>query len=283
MGSKKLRSKVHNSKGKTDSNRKPKAIKKTKESEPTKYFSGYKLPNLENNQSRIKNLSDIKKLDQRYKKFQLIRKKAEERFDELISIIGVEKDSLRKSIMIPVDGERMIIKETDLYEDSKQLFVNAVYRHFSWNKPILNKVSSGLPLAGDLKDAKVANDITEITEEAIDETINGYVDIIILILGIAPPLHTKLKNEIELLIADKENTIYDLLMKNRTYDIKLFKKAKTIYLNNKKRRPRITHAEALILANHELGIYDELTDKNGFDTLYFTSMQVSFRKAFKKL
>jgi hypothetical protein len=82
-----------------------------------------------------------------------------------------------------------------------------------------------------------------------------------------------------------EETIIDLIDKNRTYSIKLFKKAKAIYKEKKGKKPRITHAEALILANDKLQTYEPeyLRDSNGFDTDFFSNMQDAFRKQIKQL
>jgi len=82
-----------------------------------------------------------------------------------------------------------------------------------------------------------------------------------------------------------EVTINDLLNKNRTYGIELFKKAKKIYEDNRGKKPRITQAEALIKANNELHIYENenLRNSDGFDTEFFSNMQVSFRRQFKQL
>ncbi len=81
-----------------------------------------------------------------------------------------------------------------------------------------------------------------------------------------------------------EKMINDLLDKNRTYSIALFKKAKVIYETNKGRKPRVTQAEALILANNELQTYNNelLRDRNGFDTPFFFTYANFIQKTIQK-
>ena len=51
-----------------------------------------------------------------------------------------------------------------------------------------------------------------------------------------------------------ETSLCDISNKNRTYSLGLFREAKSIYKANKSKKPRITQAEALILANNKLAL-----------------------------
>jgi len=80
-----------------------------------------------------------------------------------------------------------------------------------------------------------------------------------------------------------KDRIMDIENKNRKYDKRLFIKAKEIYISNKGRKPRVTQAEALVMANDKLGTYanEKLRSKDGFDTELLCEMEISFRKQFK--
>ena len=163
-----------------------------------------------NKASRIKTANDLEKLHYRLKKFDLIRKKAEERFDKLISFTGVEIDSLKTFDFVPGNDGVIVMKENDKYERSKEIFVNIIQNHFRANKIIISEISEGLPIAGELKEAKVADDITDVMDKIIDKVIDRYVKSILLILGIAPPLTSKVKNEIEQIFSDNKKEITHL-------------------------------------------------------------------------
>jgi hypothetical protein len=88
----------------------------------------------------------------------------------------------------------------------------------------------------------------------------------------------KSKNNFEKMIDEFKN-------RNRFYDIKLFREAKNIYIANKGKKPKITQAEALILANQDMNLFqpEVLRDSNNFDKDFFKNMQDSFRRQINNL
>ncbi|WKZ68108.1 MAG: hypothetical protein QY331_09090 [Melioribacteraceae bacterium] len=162
---------------------------------------------------RTKNETDIEPsmklegLRSRVKKFNTIIRKSNERFDKLVSTAGFDNISWA---------------DQEDYERFRDGFTYHIVNHFKTNKIIKEKFTIvrntggavipepiSLPLSGELKKAKVANDIDNISDERIDEVIENYAEAAIAFYGLA----LKLNNQI--LSSGMENIVNKLLKYSR--------------------------------------------------------------------
>lgn len=158
----------------------------------------------------IESSNKLEDLRSRVKKFNIIIKKSNERFDKLVSTAGFDNIGLANQ---------------EDYERFRDGFTYHIVNHFKTNKIIRDKLQIvrntgggvipepiSLPLSGELKEAKVANDIDDITDEKIDEVIENYANTAIAFFGLA----LKLNNQI--LGSGMENIVNKLLKYSRASD-----------------------------------------------------------------
>ena len=251
--------------------------KKVNSFKTKKLKSGIKKP-IQNN-TKFK----IDELRTRLEVIKLIEHKAALAFEELISK-NFSEINVRRRYVYDKNKNPILIKEDEDYLSIKDMFIWEIMNHFRKNKLIAESKRESRSISEGVRNAKVISDLTEFTDAMIDEVILGYTDVANLVLSLTPSITPEGRARISFLKKKYEDDLYNMQMKNRIYDIRLFERAKEIYKSNKGKRPRITYSDALFLANEQLKIITEsLRDEYGNDTQYFISMQNAFRKKINDL
>ena len=231
------------------------------------------------NKSKLK----IDELRTRLKIIQLIEHKAALAFEGLIAK-NFPEINVRKRYVHDENKKPILIKEDEDYLSIKDMFIWEILNHFKKNKLIAESKYEFQSISAGVRNAKVISDLNELTNAMIDDVILRYIDVANLVLSLTSSITPEGQARITLLKMKYEDDLYNMQMKNRTYDIRLFNKAKEIYKSNKGKRPRITYSDALFLANEQLKITTELLrDENGNDTQFFISMQNAFIKKINDL
>ncbi|MHB1686949.1 MAG: hypothetical protein ACYCVH_06225 [Ignavibacteriaceae bacterium] len=120
------------------------------------------------------------------KRYEVIEKKASERFDYLISLTCENIDSSNQI----------------RYENSKEAFIRIIHHHFKTNKIIVKEIpNKKFSLTGLMK-TKITAEINKVTDEKIENVIDAYVAAVLSVLTIVPTISSKLLKEINLRTAE---------------------------------------------------------------------------------